>query len=93
MAFANVNPPNLSSGTWCLRFDDYDRGGTIYEISDTEGINGNGQSDICDVYEPSDCVATNCTNYNPTKALVQAYKEPKDFMNVTRYYCETDYAE
>ena len=93
MAFANVDPPNLSFGTWCLKFDDYDRGGWIYEIYAPEGINGNGQSDICDVYEPSDCVATNCTNYNPTKALVQAYKTPKGSMHVTRYYCEPDYGE
>ena len=63
-AVANVDPPNLPYGTYCLDFHNHDRGGLVYGTGPGDPDIFGQINDDCDVHDVLDCPTT-CTEYNP----------------------------
>lgn len=94
IAIANVTPDTHPYGTYCLEFDDSDRGGHIYTSIGSDLINGDSETDSCKVYRVEDCHVILCTNYNPVVAAERYwYATHIGTHDAIRFYCEYDYDE
>lgn len=68
IAIANVTPDTHPYGTYCLEFDDSDRGGHIYTSIGSDLINGDSETDSCKVYRVEDCHVSNARSISVARA-------------------------
>ncbi len=88
-AIGNITPDTLPYGTYCMDFNDSDRGGEVYPGDPSDLVNGASKADECNIYAVEDCFVAECTNYNPVVAGLPPGNTPIDTDTVIRYNCES----